>query len=144
MNDILQWSMVIGVGGGVPIITILTFYMSISSSITDAKNAAATALKDVAEVKQDLRGIEAKHEDFSNDLKSVEIRMTGELAALSANSRSLGQSIVDTEVRLNKSFENMTKLVENLREETINLRETVIRTYSEQRRPIQRQQSTDR
>ncbi len=121
MSDVAFW--LIG-GGGSFVIAFITFWMMLSSRITNAENKAVQAAEDTKSASNMASVALAKIELLARDINEQRVETTSRISSLDAVTRSTSSTLVQAETRLAKSIEDIGRKLDNLGE-------TVIRAIAE-------------
>lgn len=123
MNDTIVWTLV-GGGSAVPIIAFITFWMSLSSRITAADDAAKSAKEQAMSAQSAAALGAAKNEFLSKDLSRIEVDTASKIASLTATTEATARSLVAAETRLAKAVEDVASGMDRLSD-------TIIKTLAD-------------
>lgn len=119
MNEVGTWVAVVGAGGGVSVITFITFWMTLSSRITEAQERAHRA-EDAAKSSQGFAAnAMLKAEQNAESLNLHRIESAAKISALQAVSETTARSLAQSETRLAKSIEDLGEKMDKLGESVI-------------------------
>lgn len=124
MNDALTWIAVLGAGGGGSIITFITFWMALSSRISDAEGRAKAAEERAKSADVLASAAIAKLEFVQREMHQDRVEIGERVAALDAITQANTKSLAQAETRLAKSIEDIGEKMDHLSD-------TIIKTLGE-------------
>jgi hypothetical protein len=114
MNDTLLWFMAVAAGGGVPIITFITFWMTLSSRISEAQASANQADQRAKNAETLSTAALAKTELVSASMNDYRADVLAKIASLDAITNANSRSLIEVERRLAKAIEDISDKMDNL------------------------------
>lgn len=113
-SDVFYWVVVTVVGGGVPLITFITFWMTLSSRITEAQTLATAAKEAADEIRQLAAAAIAKIDFVDRDLNTMKVDASSRLSALAANVDATSKSLIAAEYRIVESIKEISRSMDSL------------------------------
>lgn len=114
INDVQFWVTLVLTGGGVFAVTFISFWMTLSSRITEAQAMSKANSEKLSSADLARASDRMSMDNVRQSLSRVEVDLTSRVSTLAALTESTAKALTAAENRLAKSIEDIAKSMDHL------------------------------